>query len=426
MAKIYSEVYGCSSNKADREIALGLLQNAGFDIIEDAGKSDVIAIFTCTVKSPTVNRMIHRVRELTELNKPLVVAGCMPKTEKKIIERINPGASMVGPDSIEKIADAARIAMEGRKAVFAEDLRIPKLCLPRVRENPVIDIVPISVGCQSSCSYCSVKFARGRLFSYPVRKVVEEVGQALKDGCKEFYITSQDSACYGFDSHARLHELLNEICKAEGRFFVRVGMMNPMYAKQILDDMIEAYKDEKIFKFLHLPVQSGSDRILGLMNRGYEVKDFLEIVEKFRKEFSQLTLATDVIVGFPSETEDDFKKTTDLVEKIEPDIVNISKFGPRSGTEAAKMKQLDRRIVNERSSLLYRIAKRIALEKNKKWVGWRGEILVDEKSEEGLQGRNFSYKPVVLKDSCTLGSLVGVEIIDATPNFLVGKLTSFV
>jgi MiaB-like tRNA modifying enzyme len=423
MAKIYSEVYGCSSNKADCEIALGLLEKAGFEVVDDAARSDVVAIFTCTVKSPTVNRMVHRIRELTKLGKPLVVAGCMPKTEKKVIEKINSNASMVGPNSIEKIVDIVRMTIEGKKAVFTEDLRKPKLCLPRVRMNPVIGIVPISAGCRNDCSYCSVKFARGGLFSYPVQEIAEEVRRALRDGCREFYITSQDCASYGFDSHARLHGLLDEVCRVEGRFFVRVGMMNPMHVRQIMDELIEAYGNEKVFKFLHLPVQSGSDRILSLMKRGYEVKDFIEIVEKFRKRFSSITLATDVIVGFPSETEEDFKKTVELVENVKPDITNISKFGPRSGTEAAKMEQLDRKIVNERSSMLHKIVKRIALEKNRRWVGWEGEILVDEVGpNKTFVGRNFAYKPVVLKESCTLGSLVDVKIVDATSNFLAGKL----
>jgi len=423
MAKIYSEVYGCSSNMADQQIALGLLERSGFETTDSIDDSDVVAIFTCTVKSPTVNRMIHRIKELTKTGKPMIVAGCMPKTERKIIESINPKASMLGPDSIERIAEAARAAMDGQKMLLLKDLRRPKVCLPRMRRNAVISITPISIGCLSNCAYCSVKLARGKLFSYPVDMIVEDIKQSTNDGCKEIYITSQDNSCYGFDINTNLAELLRKICRIEGKFFVRVGMMNPLHMKGILDELIEVYKDEKIFKFLHLPVQSGSGEILKLMNRGYTVEDFLKIVEMFRKEFPQLTLATDAIVGFPSEAEEDFKKTVELIEKIKPDVVNISKFGSRPGTEAARMKQLDAKTVNERSSTLHKIVKQISLEKNREWIGWEGEVLVDEiGSNNSFVGRNFSYKPIVIKTKENLlGNFFRVEIKDATENCLISE-----
>jgi MiaB-like tRNA modifying enzyme len=281
----------------------------------------------------------------------------MPKIEQRLIEKLNPQASLVGPDSIEKIVDVTRVTLEGRKIIFTEDLKKPKLCLPRERKNPSIGIIEISNGCLSNCSYCCVKFARGKLFSYPVEKIVEEARQAVKNGCKELWITSQDNSCYGKDIDSSLPELLKEICKIEGEFSVRVGMMNPLYAKNILDELIEVSKDEKIIKFLHLPVQSGSDKILKLMNRGYVVKDFVEIVEKFRKEIPDLFLSTDVIVGFPGETEEDFQKTVELMRKIKPSKINISKFGARPMTEAAKMKQLDNKTINERSKLLHELVK---------------------------------------------------------------------
>jgi MiaB-like tRNA modifying enzyme len=423
MVKIYAEVFGCSSNLADYEIALGLLKEAGFEFTKDQKKSDLNLIFTCTVKIPTVNRMIYRLTELTKLKKPLIVAGCMPKTDRKIVERINPNASMIGPDSIEKIVDVAKDTFEGRKILFTKDLRRPKLCLPRMRRNPVIGIIPISIGCLGNCSYCSVKFARGRLSSYPIQMIVEEVRRSLKNGCREFYLTSQDNGCYGFDIGTSLNELLNEICKVEGKFFVRVGMMNPLHTKQILDGLIEAYKDEKIFKFLHLPVQSGSNKILELMNRGYKVEDFFKIVEKFRQEFPQLTLATDIIVGFPSETEEDFKKTVSLIESVRPDIINISKFGPRYGTEASRARQLSARIVNERSSALHEIVKQIALEKNKEWIEWKGEILIDEVGKNGsFVGRNFAYKPTVVKTKENiLGKFVKIKVENVTENCLISE-----
>jgi MiaB-like tRNA modifying enzyme len=422
--KIYSEVYGCSANVADYEIALGLLKKAGFELVNNKEESNLNIIFTCTVKQPSTNRMIHKIRELTKLNKPLIVAGCMPKTDYKIIEKINPKASMLGPDSIEKIVNVACATIEGKKIVFLKNLRKPKLCLPRVRKNSVIGIVPISTGCLSNCSYCSVKFARGKLFSYPVKMIVEEANQAINNGCRELYITSQDNGCYGKDINSSLPELLNKICEVEGKFFIRVGMVNPLHIKQILNELIDVYRNEKIFKFLHLPVESGSDNILELMNRGYKVKDFISIVEKFRKKFPLLTLSTDVIVGFPEETERDFNKTLELIEKTKPDIVNISKFGSRPRTEAAKMRQLDRKIINKRSIILTKLVKKTCFENNKKWLGWEGDCLVDEKGikENTWIGRNFAYKPIVIRSKKNLlGKFISVKITNATFHTLIAS-----
>jgi MiaB/RimO family radical SAM methylthiotransferase len=252
---------------------------------------------------------------------------------------------------------------------------------------------------------------------------VKEVKKAVLEGCKEIWLTSLDSGCYGFDFGSNLAKLLEEICKIEGKFFIRVGMMNPLHAKKILDELIKAYENEKIFKFLHLPLQSGSNRILSLMRRGYSSEDFLEIVERFRKAFPQLSLSTDLIVGFPSETEEDFELTLKLIEKVRPSVVNISKFGARPGTEAKKMKELDAKTINERSFWLSKIVKEISLKENEKWIGWKGEVLVDEIGKRNsFVGRNFAYKPIVLKsEEKIFGNFVEVEVKDARENFLVGK-----
>jgi len=348
----------------------------------------------------------------------------MPKTERRIIEKINPNASVIGPDSIQKIVDVAHDTLKGKKVVFLEDLRKPKVCLPRIRKNSVIDIVPISIGCLANCSYCGVKFARGRLFSYPVELIVKEVEQAINNGCKELYITSQDNGCYGKDIGASLPNLLKEICKIEGKFFVRVGMMNPIHVKEITDELIEAYKNEKIFKFLHLPVQCFSERILKLMKRDYKPETVLKIIKKFYDTFPKLTFSTDIIVGFTSENDSDFEETIKFIEKIKPDIVNISKFGPRPGTEAAKMEQLHVSTVNKRSKQLYELVKTISLEKNQRWIDWEGEILIDEKGREDTWvGRNFAYKPIVVKsEKNLLGKFIEVMITEAKSNYLVGNI----
>ncbi|HIE14939.1 TPA: radical SAM protein, partial [Candidatus Bathyarchaeota archaeon] len=214
-----------------------------------------------------------------------------------------------------------------------------------------------------------------------------------------------------------------EICKIKGNFFVRVGMMNPQWVKLILDDLIEVYKNEKIFKFLHLPLESGSDDILKLMNRGYKVEDFLEIVERFREEIPSLTLSTDIIVGFPSESNRDFEATVKIIKEVKPDVVNLSKFGPKPGTKAAKLKQLDPQIIKKRSRELHDLIKTVRLQCNRKWVGWGGEVLIDERGKDGFIARNFAYKPIVIPASKNLfGEFVKVKIVKAKSNYLVGRI----
>lgn len=424
MAKVFIETHGCSFNQADSEIISGLLKQSKFNIVDSPKDSDLNILNTCNVKLASSQRMIYRIKELIKLSKPLIVAGCMAKTERKVIEKINPKASLVGPGSIQKIPDAVKAALKGKKIVFLEDLREPKVCLPRVRRNPLVNIIQIAEGCAwLKCSYCIVRLARGNLLSYPADSIISEIKESLKEGCREVWVCSQDTASYGLDANGeKLPELLDEICKIKGEFFVRVGMMNPLHAKEILKDLIRSYKNKKIFKFLHLPVQSGSDRILRAMNRGYEVKDFLEIAKKFRREFPQVTLATDVIVGFPSEAEKEFRQTVELIKKVRPDVVNISRFGARPGTEAARMQQLGKKSMNERSELTHNLVKEIKLENNKKWIGWEGKVLVDEKIKNGFVGRNFSYKPVVIKSKKNIfGKFVDVEIEDVTSNCLIAK-----
>jgi MiaB-like tRNA modifying enzyme len=423
MVKVYIESYGCSASLADSEIIAGLLEQAEFDIVDVVENSDVNVLVTCSVKQPTSQRMIHRIKELTKTNRPLVVAGCMPRVEKEVIERINPKASLIGPDSIEKIVDVTRATIEGKKIVFLDHLRKPKLCLPRISKNPVTHITQISIGCDGICSYCSVKFAKGDLFCYPASMIVEDVRLAVEGVCKEIWLTSQDNAAYRFDNY-RLPDLLEDICKIDGNFFVRVGMMNPTHTKRILDDLIQAYKNDKIFKFLHLPLQSASNRLLQLMNRGYAVEDFLYIVRRFREVFPKLTLATDIIVGFPGERESEFVQTVELIKEIKPDIVNISKFGPRPKTEAAKMEQLKSTVISERSKILHEVVKNVQSEVNSEWVDWEGTILVDEKGKNNSWvGRNYCYKPIVVKSSENLlGRFIDVRVTDAKSNYLVGEM----
>ncbi|MBI2542627.1 MAG: tRNA (N(6)-L-threonylcarbamoyladenosine(37)-C(2))-methylthiotransferase [Candidatus Aenigmarchaeota archaeon] len=425
MVKVYGEFYGCSANKADYEIMIGLLKDAGMEIVDSPKNSDINLITTCAVKTPTVNRMIFRSNELTKFNKPLIVAGCLSKIEKErqLIEKINPKASFVGPDSITKIVDVAHATLNGEKVLSLERVYEEKVGLPHLKTNPIVDIVEINSGCLSSCTFCATKLARGNLYSYRPHSIREQIKQSIKEGVKEIWLTSQDSSAYGRDIGTNLPELLDSIIRIDGNFFVRVGMMNPLHFKKVeIKDLINAYKNEKVFKFLHLCVQSGSNKVLKIMKRGYTVEEFVYYVERFREEIPELTLMTDIITGHPGEDEEDHEQTVELIKEIKPDLTVLSKFGARPGTQAAKMGQTPQKVVNERSKELSKIIRHVSYERNKRWLRWEGKVLIDEKVEGAVVGRNYAYKPIVIKENLGLGSTVNVKISKVTRYALTGKL----
>jgi len=426
MPNIYIETYGCSVSQAESEIMAGLLEQAGFNIIKNEKYADLLIIVTCYVKSSTEQKILFRIKQLQELypKKKLIIAGCMPEGIYKKLVEIAPQASLVSTHHVKEIAQAVKKTLENRKVEYLGKSKEIKLCLPRIRKNPIINIIPISSGCNSVCSYCCVRFAKGKLFSYPKEMIIKEIGLALKNGCKEIWLTAQDTASYGLDDSTDLPELLNEISKIPGKFFVRVGMMNPKNVLPILKDLINSYKSKKIYNFLHLPIQSGDNEVLERMKRGYKVRDFLKIIEEFKKNI-RIQLWTDVIVGFPEEKEEQFENTVKLIKEIKPDWINVSKFGARPGTEAAKLKPLPSQIVKERSRKISKIVREISLEKNREWINWEGEILISKKGKNPNQwmGRNFAYKNILVESKENLlGKFVKVKIKEANYSYLKGML----
>jgi len=423
---VYAENYGCAANKADFEIMLAYILKSGYKITDRPETADVILVNTCGVKRPTEDRILERLRSFNSLNKPLIVAGCLPKINLNSIMKAAPNVSaLLDPYSVDKIVLAIRAAERGERGVmFFSDKPMVKLGHPKIRLNKAIKIIPISEGCLGACSFCCVRFARGTLFSYPKELIIDALKGALSEGAKEIWLTSQDNGAYGLDIKTNLAELLKCCCAIDGKFFVRVGMMNPNHAIKILPDLIDAYKDKRIFKFLHLPVQSGDNEVLRTMNRKYTVEEFKFIIDTFRKEIPEITVATDVICGFPSESMEAFERTVKLIEDVKPDIVNISKFFPRPNTPAARMKQLDTREIAYRSRLMTELANKISLERNMRWLGWEGEIIVDERGpRDSWIGRNFAYKPIVVKSTKDLlGTFINVKVVKAHANYLEAEI----
>jgi len=334
----------------------------------------------------------------------------------------------VGPSVGKEIVDIVTRVVAGERVVDLDGLnRKPKLDLPRIKSNPVVSVVPINYGCLGSCAYCCVVFARGRLRSHSIKEVADRVQSDVLGGAREVWVTSQDTACYGRDFHSDLAELLEALNDLSGDFKIRVGMMTPNMIIDIQNRLIEAFKSDKVFKFLHLPVQSGDDETLRCMRRFYTTAEFKGIVGSFRAQFPDLTLATDVIVGFPGETAEAFEKTLKLLEELKPDVTNVSKFFARPKTSAAQMQEglVAQEDIKRRSTAAAELAKRISLDRNLRWVGWVGEVLVDEKGkvEGSWVGRNFAYKPVVVKSpENLLGKTVRVKVVEASITYLKGEI----
>ncbi len=421
--RVYVKSFGCSANLADGEVIAGCLSKAGFEVVDEPQDAEILLYNTCAVKSPTENRVIDILKKAPK-DKRLVVTGCLPLINFERLKNEVEFDGVTGPAPGAKIVEILCRVLAGEKVVYLLGVSKPSLCLPRIPVNPVVSIVPINYGCLGNCSYCCVHFARGQLRSYLIDEIVERVKQDLVSGAREVWLTSQDTACYGKDIGASLADLLRRICEIEGEFFVRVGMMNPNHVMGMLDELVEAYKCGRVFKFLHLPVQSGDDEVLELMNRRYTVEDFKRIVQAFREEIPRLTLSTDVICGFPGESREAFEQTKKLVREIQPDIVNVSKFFSRPRTPAEKMVSLPPKEVKMRSREVAELSRRISFERNRAWMGWEGTVLFDEKGKgESWMGRNFAYKPVVVKGGESLvGTFVQVRVVNAFSTYLEAEV----
>lgn len=421
--RVYLETHGCTANRADSDIMAALLERAGYELVDSPEKADAIILNTCNVKKPTEDRMVHRAKVLSARGVPLIVAGCMALTQPYRLRQF--ALALVGPKSIHRIVEAVEGALEGRRVQFLDRTDLDKSTLPRRLPAPLSAPFPIAEGCVGACSYCITRFARGRLRSYTPASLVRLAEELISAGAIELLVTAQDVAAYGLDIGTSLPELLEMLLEIPGNYRVRLGMMNPNTLSRIVDELLRAMSDPRVYKFLHIPVQSGSDAVLKLMNRGYTVADFLGLVKKFRSAFRETTLATDVIVGFPGEGDEDFEATVKLLEEAKPEVVNISRFGPRPGTPAARMTPLPPQVVKRRSKILVELVREIGLRANEKFVGKELTVLALEKTEKGYQGRTDFYRAVaIMGEDVRLGRFCSVEIDEARPNYLVGRIIS--
>jgi MiaB-like tRNA modifying enzyme len=416
--KIHIRTYGCTLNQADSDIMHALLSER-HEVVDDEEQSDVTVLNTCTVKGATENKIFELMKRLQERDRRFVVAGCLSANMEKV-RRYAPHAPVVGTSSLRSICDAVEDAAEGKPTVYKGFE--PKDGLPKAVTAPIMRI-PINDGCVSSCSFCQTKLARPFLRSYSPKTVVKWLDESVRKEAREIQLTSMDSGAYGLDIKTGLVRLLDTIAGhgCSGRFLVRLGMINPEHAKRMLQDIIRIMEHDRFYRFLHVPVQTGSEKVCREMGRKHTVRDFRDIVEAVRAEIPDATIATDIIVGYPTETEDDFRQTLDLLRDTEPDIVNVSKFSARPGTRAKELRQLHNDEIKRRSKEASMLVRRICEKRKKAYIGQRCEVLVTEESPDP-KGRDINYHQVVVKGfRGRLGDFVDVEIIDANHGSLFGE-----
>ena len=422
--KVFIESYGCTFNQADGQIIAGNLLENDIDIVDSIEEADVVIVNTCYVKLPTEDKMTYRIQKLQNEfpEKKIIVGGCMVEIDPEKLEKIGPNISWIGPHQLNKSASVVNATYCGdviRETGFSKD---SKVGVPKVGDDTLIHILQICEGCLGACTFCCTRFARGPLNSYPIADIVDEARNAIDNGACEIQLTAQDTAAFGRDSGEKLSDLIKEVANLDGDFRVRVGMMHPKNILNDVDEIIDAMKHPKVYDFIHLPVQSGSDKVLSDMRRGHTISQYTEIVSKFKREIPDITLAVDIIVGYPTESDEDFDETIKLLRQIKPSLVHLSKYQHRKGAISSSLDEIPPVIMKKRSKLLSQIKEEITKEENAELVDSIQNVLVVEKgSKGGFIAKTNSYIPVIV-DDVELGTFVDVKITEATSTYLKSEL----
>ena len=412
MATYHIETYGCTSNRGESRQIERRLRDAGHYRVDGPREADVAILNTCTVVEKTERNMLRRAAELEAETADLIVTGCMALAQGEAFADLDV--------QVLHWEDVPAAVTNGECPTTTPDTA-PVL-------DGVVGILPIARGCMSNCSYCITKFATGRVDSPPVAENVEKARALVHAGAKEIRVTGQDTGVYGWDRGERkLPELLERICAIDGDFRVRLGMANPGGVHGIRDELAAVFADnEELYDFVHAPVQSGSDAVLEAMRRQHRVEEFHEIVETFDDRLDHWTLSTDFIVGFPTETEADHRRSMALLEEVRPEKVNITRFSKRPGTDAADMKGLGGTVKKERSREMTDLKMGICREVYGSMVGETHEVLVvEEGTGDSVKCRDSAYRQVIVTQAAErgveIGDFVEVEVVDSEPMYCFGE-----
>uniref|UniRef100_A0A8B9RH50 tRNA-t(6)A37 methylthiotransferase n=1 Tax=Astyanax mexicanus TaxID=7994 RepID=A0A8B9RH50_ASTMX len=425
--KVWVRTWGCSHNNSDGEYMAGQLAAGGYKMTDNPTDADVWVLNSCTVKSPAEDHFRNSIKKAQEQNKKVVVAGCVPQAQPRM--DYLKGLSIIGVQQIDRVVEVVDEAVKGhsvrllgQKKDNGRRLGGARLDLPKIRKNPLIEIISINTGCLNACTYCKTKHARGDLASYPIEELVERARQSFQEGVCEIWLTSEDTGAYGRDIGTDLPSLLWELVKEipEG-CMLRLGMTNPPYILEHLEEMAKILNHPRVYGFLHVPVQSASDSVLMDMKREYCCDDFRRVVDFLKDRVPGITIATDIICGFPGETDEDFQETMELVKKYRFPSLFINQFYPRPGTPAAKMEQVPAQRRDEERSMNIQMTKPYL---GHQFTCLQQHVLVTEESFDAqyyVAHNKFYEQVLVPKNPGFKGKMIEVDIYESGKHFMRGR-----
>jgi MiaB/RimO family radical SAM methylthiotransferase len=394
--RVLVEWYGCTVNQADALALSEVLEAAGATVTRDTADAEAAVLVSCAVIERTERHICRRFAELAAVM-PVWMAGCLPAFVPELV----PAGQVIG------------------RSVVTQAHATDRLLRP-------IPVAPIRIadGCAGSCAYCSARLARGPLRSVPIDEIVAHSTRRIQASAVELRLTALDVAAYGRDIGASLFDLVAAIDAIPGDFMIRIGQMSPATVLPILDDLVEALRLPKVFSFMHLPLQSGSDRVLASMGRGYSSHEAENLTRELRKRLSDLVLHTDAIVGFPGETDEEFRETCDLLARIAPDRVNVTRYSCRPGTPASALPDMPDRFKKDRSRCLVSLAADWARTRNGPLVGTVIEVIVTEHLRRGTSvARDNAYRQVVIPGDLKPGTRCRVRCVEDRVHYLIGRQT---
>ncbi|MDE6665382.1 MAG: tRNA (N6-isopentenyl adenosine(37)-C2)-methylthiotransferase MiaB [Ruminococcus sp.] len=434
--KAYVRSFGCQLNVSDGEKIKGLLKKMGYSFTENEHEADIIILNTCAVRESAEDRVfgiIGSMKKLKEEKPSLIIgiAGCMT-VQEHIAEKIKKSYPQVdfvmGTSAINALPALLLDCLRGKKfSVDISEYDDFSEAVEQVRESSFKASVPIMFGCNNFCTYCIVPYVRGRERSRRPEDIVSEVRQLVSDGYREIMLLGQNVNSYGNDLESGISfpQLLRELNKIDGDFIIRFMSSHPKDAsKELIDTIFEC---EKVAKHLHLPVQSGSNSVLDRMNRRYTVEQYLETVDYIRSRDPEFSLTTDLIVGFPNETDEEFEATLDIIRRVKYDNIYSFIYSRRTGTKAADMEDLTSESVKgQRMRKLLEVQREISSENYRRFIGKKMRVLVDgvSKKHDGyVTGKSDEFIIAEFEGDISMtGKFVEIEVTDAMNWAVTGRM----
>lgn len=411
--RAYILTFGCQMNEYDSELLESILSADGYLLVPEPNQADLIVVNTCSVRQKAEDRALARITEMTALKKlnrslKIVVAGCMAKRAgQSIIDQIPLVDYVVGPDHVPEIGEI--VEQNSPQKIHIGDTPESESNISTPKTRGPAAFLAISRGCENYCSYCIVPFVRGAFRSRPAKNIIRQVAALTESGIKDITLLGQNVNSYQ-DNDTDFAALLKAIAPV-GPPRLRFLTSHP---KDLSDSLIDCMAEvPSICHSLHLPLQSGSDKILQAMNRGYTIEHYQSIIEKLRRAMPDITLTTDLIVGFPGETDEDFEQTLTAVKTIESDAAFMFRYSVRPGTAAALISDdIPETTKIERLTQLILTQQKITEQRNSRWIGQKLEILID----------GFSRRQPVIPKGKTRGGIS--VLIDNRPDLKIGEMVT--